>query len=114
MLRLLLILIVSIIYISSPAQEKQENYNLLWKIKGNNLTEPSFLFGTMHVSDKRAFNYSDSVMLAIEQVDAFALEIEPDAMVGALFSEMFETKDSIDIIKEILSEEEYEQLSNST
>jgi len=111
MLRLLLVLLTSLICISLTAQKKQKNYNLLWQINGNELTEPSYLFGTMHVSDERAFNYSDSVMLAIDQADAFALEVEPDMMVKALFSEMFASNDTSNLIKTILTPEEYEQLA---
>jgi len=111
MRRFLIILLTAINCISISAQKKQTNYNLLWKIDGNQLTEPSFLFGTMHVSDKRAFNYSDSVMLAIDDVDAFALEVQPDEMVSALFSEMFTSTDTTNLIKKILTAEEYEQFA---
>ncbi|MBT3301976.1 MAG: hypothetical protein HN381_06150, partial [Bacteroidetes bacterium] len=31
----------------------KSNYRLFWKIEGDSLTKPSYLFGTMHVQDKR-------------------------------------------------------------
>ncbi len=52
--------------------------SLLWEITGNGLQKPSYLFGTMHVSSKMAFHLSDSFYLAIKNVDAVALELNPD------------------------------------
>lgn len=72
-------------FLTVQAQEREE-YNLLWRVEGNGLTTPSYLFGTMHVKDARAFNFSDSVMLAIERADVFALEVHPDSMMNALFA----------------------------
>lgn len=51
---------------------------LLWKISGNGLTKPSFLYGTMHVSNKVAFHLSDSFYKAIASVDVVSLEINPE------------------------------------
>lgn len=44
-------LLVAIIFFSGPlhAQEKNFEKALLWKVSGNGLTEPSYLFGTYHL-----------------------------------------------------------------
>jgi len=52
--------------------------SLFWEITGNGLKKPSYLFGTMHVSSKMAFHLSDSFYYAIKNVDAVALELNPD------------------------------------
>ena len=52
--------------------------SLLWEITGNGLTRPSYLFGTMHVSNKLVFNLSDSFYRAIRNVDVVALEQNPE------------------------------------
>lgn len=52
--------------------------SLLWEITGNNLSKPSYLFGTMHVSSKLVFHLSDSFFMALHDVDAVALESKPD------------------------------------
>ncbi len=49
--------------------------SLLWEISGNGLKKPSYLYGTMHVSDKLVFNLPDSFFIAIKKVDAVALEL---------------------------------------
>ena len=52
--------------------------SLFWEITGNGLKKPSYLFGTMHVSSKLVFHLSDSFYIAIRNVDAVALELNPD------------------------------------
>lgn len=53
-------------------------HSLCWKISGNNLKQPSFLYGTMHVSDKRVFNFSDKTNKAFSDSKAFAMELDPE------------------------------------
>ena len=89
------------------AQNKKD-YNLLWRIEGNGLETPSYLFGTMHVKDARAFNFSDSVLLAIKKCDFFALELQPDSMMNEIFNKYFEDDQAF---KELFNEEEYQQLN---
>jgi uncharacterized protein YbaP (TraB family) len=84
-------------------------YNLLWRIEGNNLEKPSYLFGTMHVNDARAFNFSDSVMLALERCETFALEVHPDTMMNSMFQKLFNNSTENNLM-DVLSEEEYQQL----
>ncbi|WMX13360.1 TraB/GumN family protein [Aureispira sp. CCB-E] len=84
-------------------------YNLLWRIEGKHLKHPSYLFGTMHVNDARAFNFSDSVMLALERCEAFALEVHPDTMMRSMFQELFNGSKG-NTLMDALTEEEYQQL----
>lgn len=57
----------------------QKKYpSLLWEISGNGLQKPSYLFGTMHVSDKLVFNLDDSFYNAIKNVDVVAIEQNPE------------------------------------
>lgn len=53
-------------------------YNsLLWKITGNGLSEPSYLYGTMHTTDARVFSFSDNVMIAFNSAKTYAMELDP-------------------------------------
>lgn len=56
----------------------KDNYALFWKISGNGLKKPSFLLGTMHIKDKKAFEYSDSLYKAFEYCEGYSMEILPD------------------------------------
>ncbi|MDX1652964.1 MAG: TraB/GumN family protein [Brumimicrobium sp.] len=58
------------------AQEKYQS--LLWKIEGNGLKKTSYLYGTMHVSSKIAFNLGDEFFDALSSADAVALETNPE------------------------------------
>jgi uncharacterized protein YbaP (TraB family) len=78
-IKTLVIIIVICTSIPALAQPNAQKYQgLLWEISGNGLKKPSFLFGTMHVSSKLAFHLSDSFYYALRQVDAVALELNPD------------------------------------
>lgn len=64
--------------------QKKGDYTLLWEITGNGLSKPSYLFGTINFKDKRAFNFSDSVYIAIANTSGFATETHIDSTVKAL------------------------------
>ena len=53
--------------------------SLLWEISGKGMEKPSYLFGTMHVSNKMVFNLADSFYHALESVHTVALELNPES-----------------------------------
>ncbi len=62
----------------SIAQPAKHSYpSVFWEITGNGLKTPSYLFGTMHVSNKMVFHLSDSFYNAIQRCDQVALELNP-------------------------------------
>lgn len=64
---------------SQPVKKAEKKYpSLLWEITGNGLTKPSYLFGTMHVSNKQVFHLSDSFFIAIKKADVVALELNSE------------------------------------
>ncbi len=71
-----MIQIAALFFIDSMKKKKQ---TLLWKIESDQLPAASYVFGTMHVRDQRAFGYMDLVKSKIEECDAFATEIDLDA-----------------------------------
>ena len=84
------LLILAVVLLQAPAvllgqQTSAKKYpSLFWEISGNGLTKPSYLFGTMHVSSKMVFHLSDSFYYAIKNVDAVALELNPDLWQGQM------------------------------
>lgn len=102
----LLLFIVS----SLVSAQQRSNYTLLWRISGKGLTQSSYLFGTMHVKDKRAFGFSDSVMLAIKNTSAFALEVQPDTLIKTMFNQLG-SRDSLRSLRKWLSPAEYAKLA---
>jgi uncharacterized protein len=66
-----------------------QNSSLLWEITGKGLEKPSFLYGTMHVKDKRVFQFGDSVLPNFNRCKTYAgemimEEMDPMAMMGML------------------------------
>ncbi len=80
------IAILSLVFFSAlvQAQNTPIENTLLWKISGKGI-KTSYLYGTMHVRDPRAFDFADSVLLAFGSCDAYAMEVHPDSMNKMLF-----------------------------
>ncbi|WP_254087709.1 TraB/GumN family protein [Dawidia cretensis] len=92
---------------------KRPHYKLLWKISGNGLTAPSYLFGTMHVEDDRAFEFSDSVLLKISECKAFSMEVHPDSLMRLLLPVLAgQSSKGQNRLKDLLSEKEYSQIDS--
>lgn len=53
-----------------------EAQSLLWKIDGGMLNSPSYIYGTIHIKDKRIFQYDNSVNEAMESCSAYAMEVD--------------------------------------
>lgn len=56
--------------------------SLLWRISGAE-AGPSYLFGTIHIKDKRVFELSDSVLLAQERCSSTVLELDLSSQTNA-------------------------------
>lgn len=78
-LRLLAAMSLLLLSCSGFAQDSKKNHSLLWEITGPGVTKPSYLYGTMHVSSKMAFNFQDTFYVALKGVDVVALEINLDS-----------------------------------
>ena len=84
------ILVILLIIASTTFSQQQKWPNtLLWKISGNGLEKPSYLYGTMHLQDKRLFQFTDSVYSSLEKVDGFALEIDFNELMDSIFKRGF-------------------------
>jgi uncharacterized protein YbaP (TraB family) len=71
----------------AKAQQKYPA-TFLWKITGNGLSKPSYLYGTIHLRDKSLFTLGDSVYSAIEKTEGLAIELNPAVLVDSIFSKI--------------------------
>ena len=85
--KLILLHIALLISVFSVAQSSKKYNSLFWEISGNGLSRPSYLYGTMHVSNKVAFHLSDSFFIAIKNVDVVGLETNPEKWMEELYAE---------------------------
>lgn len=67
-----LVLIISLLAFPAKAMSQ----SLLWKISGNGMPAPSYLYGTIHIKDKRIFEWQDSVYARLNLCQAFAGELD--------------------------------------
>jgi len=81
---IIIVLLLSSTLIYSQKITTNKYPSLFWEITGNGLKKPSYLFGTMHVSNKMVFNLSDSFYIAMNSVAAVALELNPDLWQGKM------------------------------
>jgi uncharacterized protein YbaP (TraB family) len=70
------IIFFSLFFFSSFAQEKKYQ-SLLWEVSGNGLQKNSYIYGTMHVSEKVSYHLSDAFYTHLLNADIIANESEP-------------------------------------
>lgn len=108
--RLVVIFSLLIIHQNTNAQQPSGK-TLLWRISGKDLQKPSYLYGTMHLSDKRLFYFGDSVYNSLESVQGFAMELDPDSMMDSVFSKLSD-EDTTSLLVKILEKEKFDKVSS--
>jgi uncharacterized protein YbaP (TraB family) len=99
--------IVALLAVTTIAYGQQRYPNtLLWRISGKGLKQPSYLFGTMHLTDKRLFQFGDSVYQAIEKSQGLAIELNPDELGAYMVNKILDEAESKKL-QEVLNEKDY-------
>ncbi|MBL7724921.1 MAG: TraB/GumN family protein [Chitinophagaceae bacterium] len=119
MLRFSSVFLLSLMAIVGCAQknnDKKDNQevvnSLLWKIEGNGLEKPSYLFGTIHMICKEDAVLSENMKKVITDCDEVYFEIDMDnlfEMLGAM-SKMKMLGDTT--LKDLLSDSDYLKVKN--
>ncbi len=104
--------LVLLLFISFSLQaQDREHYSLLWEIENPNTHQTSYVFGTMHLSDARVFEFSDALFPAIQSVESFALEVHPDSVMNGM-KDTFLKKVDLNRYKKVLGKDDYNRLSD--
>lgn len=115
------LLLVSFLYscnssqkaVAQVAQEKSFAANenaLLWKVTGNELTETSYVFGTIHMIGKEDFFLTESMKTAFAASEKIVFEINMEEMsdMSVLFKLMGKiTMEGGKTLKDLVSDEDY-------
>lgn len=112
MKRLSAFLLVSLVALTSFAQDEKENNTLLWKISGNGLDKPSYIFGTIHMICADDAILSDNMKKVINNCDEVYFEVDMDnlfEMMGAI-NKMKMLGDTT--LKDLLSEVDYKKVKS--
>jgi uncharacterized protein YbaP (TraB family) len=110
--KVLICLVLGCIALGNYAQQHYPK-TLLWRISGKGLTQPSYLFGTMHLNDKRLFDFGDSVYSAIERTAGLAIEVNPDELCAYYVNQLFDELENSKKLGEILDEKEFKKYKNA-
>ena len=84
---------------------------LLWRISGNGLEKPSYLYGTIHLTDDRVFNLGDSLFKAIETSDGFAMEVRPEDFTPFIVDEAKKSILEARRVKDMMESKSFEKYS---
>ena len=109
MKRVFTLLVVTLLSFSTNYAQELEN-STLWKIEGNGLEKPSYLFGTIHITCDATLD--DDVKKALDETSQVVLEIDMDdpAMQSKMMQGMY-MKDG-KTLKDIVSEEDYKAIDS--
>ncbi|HMH33379.1 MAG TPA: TraB/GumN family protein [Puia sp.] len=85
---------------------------LLWKISGNHLKQPSYLFGTMHVLCTRDAILSDSLKNVIRNCNEIYFEIDLDDMNGMFQSMKYMRMNDSKKLSDLLTPGDYNKVKS--
>jgi uncharacterized protein YbaP (TraB family) len=94
---------------SSKANGKLEN-TLLWEISGNGLSEPSYLFGTMHLLCADDARLSANLKKAIRETEHIYFEIDMDDLSQMMNALKHVRMNDNTKLSDLLSKEEYDRV----
>ncbi len=88
--------------------------SLLWKISGKDITQPSYLYGTIHLIGKDDFFYPKGTLAAFEQTEDVVFEIDMDDMSDmgkqmGMLQHVFMSNDTT--LKDLLTATDYEMVN---
>lgn len=92
---------------STKPTDTDEAKTLLWRVSGNGLAKPNYLYGTMHILCANEVYISDSLLTAIKTVDKLYFELDMSDM-GAMmkaFPKMMMKGDTT--LRTLLNETDY-------
>ena len=98
--------------LTATAQKGQENNTLLWKISGNGLEKPSYLFGTIHMICSEDAGLSNNMKKVIRDCEEIYFEVDMDnlfEMIGAM-NKMKMLGDTT--LRDLLSEADYKKVKD--
>lgn len=106
------VLLGSLLSVTAFSQKNNSENTLLWKISGNGLKKPSYLFGTIHMLCEDDAVLSDSLKNVIKNVKEVYFEVDLDNMFEMLgvMSKMKMQGDTT--LQDLLSETDYEKVKS--
>lgn len=96
----------------AKSKEPASDNTLLWRISGKNLSESSYLFGTMHMLCADDIELSDSLKKAIAGADNVYLELEMDNLFEMMGAMQHMNMKGDTTLSDLLTKEEYKKVKS--
>lgn len=94
----------------TPEQLVPTEKSLVWKVTGNGLKKPSYVYGTIHIIPKKDFDLPESIRQALEKTQRVAFEIDMKEMTSFRTQLSFMTKAFMaggKTLRDLLTPEDY-------
>lgn len=94
----------------APDQIVPTDKALVWKVSGNGLKKPSYVYGTIHIIPKKDFTLPETVRQALEKTSRVAFEIDMKEMMSFRTQLNFMTKAFMaggKTLRDLLTPEDY-------
>src|SRR4026207_1005623 len=112
MKRISAVLLVGLLSVAAYGQDNKENKTLLWKISGNGLEKPSYLFGTIHLLCADDAKLSTNMKKAISECDEVYFEVDLDNMMEMLLAVNKMTMTGDTTLRDLLSDDDYKKVKD--
>ncbi|RYY64143.1 MAG: TraB/GumN family protein, partial [Chitinophagaceae bacterium] len=94
---------------AASAQSASLPKTLLWRISGKGLARPSYLWGTVHIKDRRVFRFTDSLYRFLETSDGYAMELDPEEATATVVR-FYAEKDTTPLLRDLLSPADFKRV----
>ena len=94
----------------ASSQSNVSTNTLLWRISGNNLSKPSYLFGTIHLLCANDIELSETLKTAIKETDKVYLELDMDNLFEMMQAVQKMKMRNDTTLSDLLSESDYKKV----
>lgn len=94
----------------TPEKYLDHNKSLLWEIKGNGLSHPSYLFGTVHIIPKKDFFTGDNLVAKLQKSEVLVMEVKDITNILASLSAISEIYTDSGQIADFVNDDLYDSL----
>ena len=96
--------------LTASSQSTVSTNTLLWRISGNNLSKPSYLFGTIHLLCANDIELSETLKAAIKETDKVYLELDMDNLFEMMQAVQKMKMRNDTTLSDLLSESDYKKV----
>lgn len=102
--------LISMLFVFNVRLNAQASQSLLWKISGNGLSSPSYLYGTIHLICKKDMMISEAFKKAFDSAEVVYMEVEPSVFDTSNRKKTLEQLRLVPSARDLLSTKDYRKL----